>query len=375
MDLLPEKEEKKVEYLELIYDLIFVYIIGRNNSLLHNIENGFVAAPVFLTYVLCGLAIIQIWCFSTFYTNMYGKNSLRDHLFMFVNMYLLYYLGEGMRLQRENDQTQYHIAWALILLNIAAQYAAVYRRTGDAAEKKTVRGLFFALAGEAALILIAIPVFAYTGVQLAGVAILFGILATWLFSGNTRGDRVDFMHLSERAMLYVVFTFGEMIIAIASYFEGGLTVSSIYFSGMCFLIVVGLFLCYELLYDRIIDREKKTAGIGYMLLHIFLIFGMNNLTTALEFMRDEEVRLLPKTVLLVSSFLLLFGCMFLLLVFAKPEMKYCRKTALPAALASVGFAVLMFVFRAAMYANIFISVLYVFTAFFLLRAFSRQARD
>ncbi len=27
-------KEKKVEYLELIYDLIFVFIIGRNNSLL-----------------------------------------------------------------------------------------------------------------------------------------------------------------------------------------------------------------------------------------------------------------------------------------------------------------------------------------------------
>ena len=26
-----EPKEKKVEYVELIYDLIFVYIIGRNN--------------------------------------------------------------------------------------------------------------------------------------------------------------------------------------------------------------------------------------------------------------------------------------------------------------------------------------------------------
>ena len=34
------KEEKKVEYLELIYDLIFVYVIGRNNQVLHYIENG-----------------------------------------------------------------------------------------------------------------------------------------------------------------------------------------------------------------------------------------------------------------------------------------------------------------------------------------------
>ena len=36
-----QSKEKKVEYLELVYDLIFVYIIGRNNSLLQQTENGF----------------------------------------------------------------------------------------------------------------------------------------------------------------------------------------------------------------------------------------------------------------------------------------------------------------------------------------------
>ena len=38
-----KKEEKKVEYIELIYDLIFVYIIGRNNSLISSVEHGFIS--------------------------------------------------------------------------------------------------------------------------------------------------------------------------------------------------------------------------------------------------------------------------------------------------------------------------------------------
>ena len=92
---MPETHEKKVEYLELIYDLIFVYLIGRNNSMLHSIENGFVSFAVFMTYVLCTLAIIQIWNFSTFYINLYGRNGVRDHVFLFVNMYLLYHMADG----------------------------------------------------------------------------------------------------------------------------------------------------------------------------------------------------------------------------------------------------------------------------------------
>ncbi|MBQ1659504.1 MAG: low temperature requirement protein A, partial [Clostridia bacterium] len=53
---------------------------------------------------------------------------------------------------------------------------------------------------------------------------------------------VDFPHLSERAMLYVVFTFGEMVIAVSNYFKDDVTFNNMYFAGMVFLIVVGLFL-------------------------------------------------------------------------------------------------------------------------------------
>lgn len=112
-----ESQEKKVEYLELIYDLIFVYLIGRNNAILHYVE----------------------------------------------------------------------------------------------------------------------------GVSIAYVPILFGIIATALSGKVNMLVPVDFMHLSERAMLYVVFTFGEMIISITPYFEENISANLLYFSAMAFLIVVGLF--------------------------------------------------------------------------------------------------------------------------------------
>ena len=90
-----EKSEKKVEYLELIYDLIFVYIIGRNNSLLHYLDGGSISGGMFIAYVVCSLAVIQIWNFSAYYINIFGKNGLREHIFLFLNMFLLYFIAEG----------------------------------------------------------------------------------------------------------------------------------------------------------------------------------------------------------------------------------------------------------------------------------------
>ena len=173
-------------------------------------------------------------------------------------------------------------------------------------------------------------------------------------------------------MLYVVFTFGEMIIAIASYFEGGFTLNSVYFSAMCFLIVVALFLCYELLYDHIIDREKKTTGIGYMIIHIFLIFGMNSMTTSLEFMRDEAVALWPKTLFLIASFLLYFFCLFALQIYAYEDRGICRQTVLPILLVSLVFVALMLLLRENMWLNILVSVLYAAAICLWIYRFSRE---
>ena len=366
------REEKKVEYLELVYDLIFVYVIGRSNSLLQHVEGGFMAGSTFLAYILSTLAIIQIWNFSTFYINMHGRNGVRDHVALFLNMYLLYYIGEGTRLQWEGFQNQYHIAWALILANLGVQYAIELRsHRGRPAEERSIRCMMAVLFGEAALVLLCIPIYNATGMALAGVPILFGMVLTRIFTNGNKAAPIDFVHLSERAMLYVVFTFGEMIIAIASYFEGGFSWNSIYFSAMCFLIGAGLFLCYELLYDHIIDREMRTTGVAYMTIHIFLILGMNNITASLEFMRDAEVLLWPKTLFLLGSFLLYFICLFALLRFAKPARKP-RRCFLPCAVGStLAFVVLMLLLRENMWLNIFLSVLYVFSIFGQIWHFSR----
>ncbi len=366
-----EKEEKKVEYLELIYDLIFVYVVGRNNSLMHNIENGFVTRSTFLVYLLCTLAIVQIWTYSTYYTNMYGRGSVRNHAALFLNMYLLYYIGEGTRVHWQGFQNQYHFAWALILINTGVQYALELRHhRGSAHDERVIRHMMTVLFGEAVLVLACIPVYNWTGAWLAGVPILYGIGMTWLFADPSTPDQVDFPHLSERAMLYVVFSFGEMIIAIASYFEGAFTLNSVYFSAMSFLIAAGLFLCYGALYDRIIDRERATDGLGYMMTHIFLIFAMNNITTSLEFMRDEGVLLLPKLLFLLGSFLLFFLCLFALLRYAKPALKLNRRLLLPVAGISVLFLLLMFLLRESMRGNILVSVIYVFALFWLIRRHS-----
>ena len=196
------KEEKKVEYLELIYDLIFVYIIGRNNSLLHHTAEGRIQPMMFLAYILCTFAVIQIWNYSTYYINLFGKNGLREHIFLFTNMFLLYFIGEGTKEHWQVFHTQYHVAWALILSNIAVQYIFEYlTHRDDKALIKNIRSIILTLIIEAVIVLLMIPLYKTTGIDASYIPILFGIIVTMLTGRGGGKVNVDFAHLSERAML------------------------------------------------------------------------------------------------------------------------------------------------------------------------------
>jgi hypothetical protein len=98
----------------------------------------------------------------------------------------------------------------------------------------------------------------------------------------------------------------------------------------------------------------------YMALHIFIIFFLNNITASLEFMREEEVAVLPKMLFLIASVIGYYAFLFSLMKYVKSCNKPSRKFILAMAGVTVAFVVLMITLREIMFVNILITVVYVF---------------
>ena len=356
--------EKKVEYIELVYDLIFVYLVGRSNALLHTIENGFFSANTYLTYIVATLVILQVWYFSTLFINRYGTNGAADHVCLFINMYLLYYLGDGTRLEG-GYYVRYNVAWGLILLNLAAQYFLKLRRSGGMMpwEDRHLKYHMRLLLLQSVLILLSIPLYNVTHIALSWVTLAVGFVAAAFTARIDALMPVNFEHLTERVMLYIVFTFGEMVVAIAEYVEGGFGVNTVYFSLMAFLIVGGLFLSYGVLYNHIIDRERQTTGTMYMYIHIVLVIALNNITVALEFMREPEVADTAKNIFLVASFLAYYVFLFFIGYFAHESYRAGGGYFAKLAALSAAFALAMALCYRNSWISIAVSVLYVYAMF------------
>ena len=288
----------------------------------------------------------------------------------------MYFIGEGTRTDWQGYHTEYHIAWALILINIGIQYL-IELRSCKQENRKQITRMAAILFIEAGIVIAAIPEFAAlqtTWLSLA--AVLFGMASVVLFGQRKSESFVDFPHLSERAMLYVVFTFGEMIISIASYFEGSFSVRRTYFALMAFLVVVGLFLSYGLFYDHIIDREKKTNGLGFMFMHVFIIFAMNNITNGLEFMRMEEIRVVPKLLFLIGSYVIFFGFLFAVGGrYSKAKHSHYPRFCFTVAAIAVVISALIILFRNNMVVNIALSVVMVYTIFAIIYRHSRIVEE
>lgn len=228
-------------------------------------------------------------------------------------------MADATRVHWEAAFYRYNIAWALILLNILLQYYLKYKETAAETPWETVNIKFFIhmLAAMIAMVILGIIVYRFTGLPLTPLAMASGVAATVIGRKKLDLIAVDFPHLSERVMLYVVFTFGEMIIAISGYFSGDFSLRNFYFSLCAFLIVVGLFMSYGFFYDKLLDREMTISGNAYMLIHIFIIFALSSLTMSLEFMREEAIALIPKTAYLIGSFAVYYIFLFMLAPFIK----------------------------------------------------------
>lgn len=315
--------EKKVAYIELIYDLIFVYLIGRNNSLMDKLEGGFVSFDTFFTYLATSLIILQIWYHSALFINRFGKDGIAEKLMMLINMFLLYFIGTNTVNDWGANYLAYMAAWVLIFLNLAAQYAWKLRTETDENARKVLKQFIVLLLVQAAVAAVSVPVYRATGYAYGAWAMVIGYVGMFLIAAP-----VQFEHLTERMMLYVVFTFGEMIISVAGYFSEGFSFSTLYFSLMSFLVVAGLFFSYGIVYDKLLDRSRETHAMGYMILHIVLILSLTNITNALEFMQEPSVDAVKKALLMTVSLLLYFLCLALTMRWSNRQVKNRRNVLL-----------------------------------------------
>lgn len=256
-------KEKKVELIELFYDLIYVYAISRLTLLIEEPENGIISLPSFFRYLVVCFVILQAWLYLTNYVNRYGRWRWYEYALTAVNMTGTVYMANTISAQWSEMSLTFNLAMLVMLLCVAAMYSIQMRLkeqdTGAAKNSLLILSvdclLYFAAFVASALHA------DHAVLWLDVAAVLVGAFLPFFIRGSFDISIISFPHLAERFELITIITFGEGVVGMTDYFDvRRFSLRPI----LVFAVILALFGCYVKQIHLLCDHHRVDRALRLM---------------------------------------------------------------------------------------------------------------
>ena len=273
------KPLKKATYIELFFDLVFIYCMRSILPVLTGIEGTVVDWYTYYTFTFTFVLMLQIWFSTTIFMNRFGSGGPSDTVYLVTMMYLLFVMTRGIS-TAWTHYVLYNVCWILTIVNTMVHWYIRFRLIAkpSAAMVKDTKMVLGSLAIQA-LLVAASHLFPHNPAQVVClIALLFGF-AFWFAGTKERLNHANREHLSERCALLMVLTFGETLIG----YSHVVTTDLKFFAPiMYFLLIVGMFLVYINAVTNLVDLHSFRSGRSFMAISAWLTFCVANVTAGFE---------------------------------------------------------------------------------------------
>ena len=317
-------KEKKVELIELFYDLIFVFAISKLTSLISQPVNDFIPPVYFFQYIITSFVILQAWLYFTNYVNRYCRWEWYDYIIICVNMISVIFMANMISLDWASMYLVFDIAMIVILSTIGLLYSIHIKKDKDnnAAAKNSVEILTIVCS----IYLVAIVccfLKLWTFVTLFNVlAILAGAFLPFFIRGDFDESIISFPHLVERFELLTIITFGEAIVGLTHFFDvNSFSLIPIF----VFLIVLTMFGAYVVQIHRLVNHLRVERSLRLMFSHYFIVISINLGTVAFELLYEGDVNHYWTCILMIASLALFYISMLANKVYYKDMYSLTKK--------------------------------------------------
>lgn len=302
-------KEKKVELIELFYDLIYVYAISKLTLLIEEPEGGIIPLSGFLRYIVVCFVILQAWLYLTNYVNRYGRWKWYEYALTAVNMTATVYMANTISTEWNQMSLTFNLAMLVMLLCVAAMYfiqARIKEQDIGAAKNSltilTVDCLlyfaaFLASAMNADQMVIWVDV----------AAVLVGAFLPFFIRGKFDISIISFPHLAERFELITIITFGEGVVGMTDFFDvRNFSMHPV----LVFAVVLALFGCYVVQIHYLCNHHRVDRSLRLMFSHYFIVIAVNLITVALKFLENPEADPMFTAILMCGAMVLFYVSIF-----------------------------------------------------------------
>ncbi|HEY9575503.1 MAG TPA: low temperature requirement protein A [Lachnospiraceae bacterium] len=297
-------KEKRVELIELFYDLLYVYAISRLTMLIEEPEGGLISLSGFFRYLVVCLVILQAWLYLTNYINRYGSWKWYEYGFTVVNMTAAVYMANTISPKWNEMSVTFNLSMLVMLLCVAGMYLiqAVVKVLDTGAARNSLTILFAGCLLYAAAFFASLLHAGHLIIWLDVAAVLAGAFLPFFIRGNFSADIISFPHLAERFELITIITFGEGIVGVTEFFDvKSFSMQPI----LVFLVILLLFGYYILQIHYLCDHHRVDRALRLMFSHYFIVIALNLITIAFKFLKNPSANRL-----FTAAMVLFFGAIY-----------------------------------------------------------------
>jgi low temperature requirement protein LtrA len=299
-------EERRVTWLELFYDLVYVAtLIQLGNSLSEDIS-----LAGFVRFVIVFAPIWWAWTGMTFYLNRFVVDDLWHRLLIYLQIVAIFFLGISLEGAFGDLKAQFVLAYAAVRLVQVILYVRTWEHE-PATRPLTQRYVASYLVGIAIWVVSAFLPMPYAAeLWLLGLGIEIGTAVAPGTRALVSALPPDVSHMRERYGIFVIIMLGESFIKTITYAAGTpVTLEILTFSLVGVFVVFGMWWLYFHDFEETTIREGSLPAFAWVYAHLPLTLGMTAFGVATKkfFQGLGEGHLDPDYVLLLCGALALYA--------------------------------------------------------------------
>lgn len=283
-----EAEPRRVTWLELFYDLVFVVAVSQ---LAHHLSKD-VTLTGFLEFVELFIPIWWAWIGTTFYANRFDTDTVVRRILMAIQMLAIAALAVNIHHGLDESSVGFALSYAVARLVLVLEYLWAGRCIPEARQLTAHYSVGFAIAALCWIASVFIPLPFRLLFWTLGLAIDFATPLTGQYHQARFLPHME--HLPERFGLFTIIVLGEAVIAVV---KGVSEVQWSLMNGMCAVLGFVVAFCLWWIYFDNVDGSslralKNTGSLGifqvWLYVHLPLVIGLVGAGVGVEHMILNE---------------------------------------------------------------------------------------
>ena len=332
---MPDKAEKKVSWLELFFDLVFVTAVSYTTHLFISIEHYHMLMHLG-EYLLMVFPMFWVWCGQTMFINRFGEHVNRQELFMIPQMFLFILMTASLDFDFNHTFYSFLAGYVGLRAIIVIEYFYVGRKLTQKPSALILSRLF--------IVGVAVPLCSLFLEGNARYVVLYcgiaaDIILPLFFHRRLLQTPVNLPHLSERFGLFVLITFGESLVSVTNILVNNtLNGRTLAFALLSFLLICVMWYSYYYAYEKIINRHKTTNGQMLLYGHFFIFISVMILAGTIEMIQENHLERMLLALFLYGSIAVFYSAKSIVFTYYRKHDKwYYKKETLVMLLAMSAF--------------------------------------